>query len=197
MYAPFEGVAFLEAHAADRAARLAELGARQAADDGAFDVVRLTRLALARGESATLALAQLDPAQTIQTAALLGALLRALGTSGEGPAAHAWLARLVQRFEITKKIFERYEPGFRRGQGTAGCITLYLDAALCLSVAYGENGHLQYLSTLMKLNDLLLSVPADMYDVAVDRAVLGMVAATEANAIAKLAQRQGVAFNGR
>jgi len=69
-----------------------------------------------------------------------------------------WMDRLAQRFEVTKKIYERYKPGFRKGGGKSNCLILYALFAMILSIYYYENTNLKYLNTLLKVNDILISV---------------------------------------
>jgi len=75
-----------------------------------------------------------------------------------------WLSRLIQRFEVTKKIKEYYLPGFRKSDGSYNEIQLYQLFSIILAIAHSQSGHLQYLSTLLKVNDLILSLPVNMID---------------------------------
>ena len=69
-----------------------------------------------------------------------------------------WLDRLVQRFEVTKKIYKSYPAGFRKGCDTNSDIRLYWLFGLSLCLAYSFSKNLQYLSTLLKVTDLLCSL---------------------------------------
>jgi len=71
---------------------------------------------------------------------------------------YSWLNALVQRFEVTKKLWSHYLPGFRKGQGVNDNLVLYQYFSLILAISYYEHSELQYLSTLLKVNDLLLSL---------------------------------------
>ena len=70
-----------------------------------------------------------------------------------------WLDRLVQRFEVTKKIYEEYLPGFRKGYGPNNLINLYWLFALVLSIYYTKTNQIRYFSTLIKVCDLITSLP--------------------------------------
>jgi len=70
-----------------------------------------------------------------------------------------WVDKLLQRFEVTKKLYEYYLPGFRKGSGDNKLIPLYFYFAVLVSLIYLETRNLQYLSTLLKLCDLLISLP--------------------------------------
>jgi len=69
-----------------------------------------------------------------------------------------WLDNLVQRFEVTKKIYEIYMPGFRKGAGKSDVVQLYWLFSLLLALFYSEVKNIKYLSTLLKVNDLLCSL---------------------------------------
>lgn len=74
------------------------------------------------------------------------------------PLVKMWIDRLAQRFEVTKKIYERYKLGFRKGEGKSDCLILYALFAMVLSICYYKNKNLKYLNTLLKINDTLISV---------------------------------------
>ena len=99
----------------------------------------------------------------IETKKLLDGLLYAF-INDENPAKEIWLSRLIQRFEVTKKLKEYYLPGFRKSDGSYNKIELYQLFSIILAIAHSQSGQLQYLSTLLKVNDLILSLPAYMFD---------------------------------
>ena len=73
-----------------------------------------------------------------------------------------WVDFIVQRFEVTKKIYETYaSKDFRSGKGKNDIPSLYALFSLLLTVAYSRTCNLKYLSTLMKVNDLLCSLGDD------------------------------------
>ena len=59
-----------------------------------------------------------------------------------------WLDRLVQRFEVTKKLYEEYFIGFRKGRGHNNLIKLYWLFALVLSIYYSETNQIKYLNKI-------------------------------------------------
>lgn len=73
-----------------------------------------------------------------------------------------WLDLLVQRFEVTKKIYENYLVGFRKGIGSSDMLRLYWLFALLLTLYYSETKNIKYLNTLLKVNDLLCSLGDDL-----------------------------------
>lgn len=99
----------------------------------------------------------------IETKKLLDSLLYAF-INDENPIKEIWLSRLIQRFEVTKKLKEYYLPGFRKSDGSYNKIHLYQLFSVILAIAHSQSGKLQYLSTLLKVNDLILSLPVNMFD---------------------------------
>ena len=91
---------------------------------------------------------------------LLHSLLSITKEEALAPEAQLWIDRLVQRFEVSKKLWSQYLAGFRKGAGSDARINLYYTFALLLALAHVRSGGLQYLSTLLKVNDLLLSLPS-------------------------------------
>lgn len=69
-----------------------------------------------------------------------------------------WVARLVVRFEVTKRIWSRYEAGLRGGSGSNDDLRLYCLVALVFGLHHGHTGRLTDLNALLKMNDLLVSV---------------------------------------
>ena len=94
---------------------------------------------------------------------LLHSLLSAPDEEEFAPEAQLWIERLIQRFEVSKKLWSYYLAGFRKGVGTDAKIDLYYRFALLLALAHVRSGGLQYLSTLLKVNDLLLSLPSHLH----------------------------------
>lgn len=66
---------------------------------------------------------------------------------------------LLQRFEVTKKLYEVYSVGFKKGEGSNTLIVLYWLLALSLGLYYVKTKSIKYLSTLLKTCDLLCSLP--------------------------------------
>jgi hypothetical protein len=102
---------------------------------------------------------QFDPDRSVETEPLLFSLLSTMCYSnGKAEIIKLWIDRLVQRFEVTKKIYESYQPGFRKGAGKNDVYGLYVLFSVILSKFYHENKLLKYLNTLIKVNDLLCSI---------------------------------------
>lgn len=206
MYAPFGGNAFLGAYTADRHERSAALPedseaqdqdrVLQALRDPAFSGLGVSlsadtpAAAVSTGDAPPLAL--FSPDTTIETGPLLEALFATLLDRREAASRTIWLARLTQRFEVSKKLYQRYLPGFRKGDGPNDDVRLYALFSLTLALAWQIQPHLQYLSTMLKLNDLLLSLPPERLAKAFPANGVRLGVATELSGVARLAQEQGV-----
>ena len=112
--------------------------------------------------------------------------------SDEYNEALVWVDRLLQRFEVNKKLRMEYLPGFRKGLGKDDDIRLYQCFSLILSLSYLQQGGLQYLSTLLKLNDLLLSLPKEILVGNDSYGYWAMGTIVELFAVQKLASSNGI-----
>lgn len=97
--------------------------------------------------------------QTVKTSTLLDGLLASILVDVTNVHNKIWLDRLVQRFEVTKKLYAEYLPGFRKGQGNNNIIKLYWKFALVLCIYYVQVNQIKYLSSLIKVCDLITSLP--------------------------------------
>ena len=93
----------------------------------------------------------------IKTSTLIGELIYTMHLENQNNKKF-WIDKLVQRFEVTKKLFEYYEPGFRKGMGDKEIIFLYFWFAILSSLFYLKTTNLKYLNTLLKLCDILTSL---------------------------------------
>ena len=91
-------------------------------------------------------------------------------------------------------IRDRYQPGFRKGQGESGQVDLYRQLGLVLCLRYHATGQLRYLSTLLKLTDLLCSLPPTDNPAGPEAELVGLIVSAEVAAVRALAARQGVQF---
>ena len=69
-----------------------------------------------------------------------------------------WLDLLIQRFEVTKKIYLIYKVNFRKGKGDSNIIHLYLMLAISLTLFFYSTKKIKYMNTLLKLSDLICSL---------------------------------------
>jgi hypothetical protein len=189
MYAPFGGQEFLVAYVAERRTRLARYPQGAACLSGGN--MKDTLAAAARAFASATRPDAFSPDEYTSLKPLLAALLGALA-AGDQSAAQPWLIRLIQRFEVSKKLYAAYAPGFRKGEGEARDPARYVELALCLALAHELSGQLQYLSTLLKLNDLLLSLDANALRPVSLSEALALLVAAELDAVTALAAEQGV-----
>ena len=97
--------------------------------------------------------------EQIETLKLLTVLFSALVNSPTPARTEKfWIDRLVQRFEVTKKLFETYQPGFAKGAGSHEVLLPYVLLAMCLSIFYDRSSNLKYMNALLKVNDTVVSV---------------------------------------
>jgi hypothetical protein len=94
----------------------------------------------------------------VVTKNLLISLLNSQLNNGDKSLIKYWLDLLVQRFEVTKKLYESYPINFRKGEGGSNDIQLYWMFALSLTLFYYDLKSTKYLSTLLKTTDLLCSL---------------------------------------
>lgn len=143
---------------------------------------------LARG------LGVLTTVEHVTTLDLLSALIAVQLTDARGVPIKVWLDRLVQRFEVTKRLYEFYPPGFRKGEGASTSIGLYWLFSLTLCLYYAGTAEIKYLSTLLKVNDLLCSLPENMLKRHIPDRGLATVLASEVISVELLAEKKGVTF---
>ena len=94
----------------------------------------------------------------INTEELLLALLNTQLDKGDENLIIFWLDLLIQRFEVSKKIYENYSINFRKTDGKNSIYHLYWLLSLSLSLVYLSTRGKKYLSTLLKVIDLLCSI---------------------------------------
>ena len=176
-YSAYGGHAFLDGWMAQRGGVLAALPSA------------------AREAPASLGPAEAPGAEGAETARLLEYLLRALGASrGSIPEdVAAWLARMIQRFEVTKRIHDAYGPDFRaRDREAYRAIRLYLRFAEVVEDAYRCGGSLPCLNALLKCLDTLSALHFELD--AGEAARLARLILAERRHVADLAARLGVAW---
>lgn len=98
--------------------------------------------------------------ENIKTLPLVKNLLVALASRNDQKMKDAkiWIDKLVQKFEVTKKIFTAYPSISGKGLGAYDHMIVYAFLAFLLALYYGRTENLKYLNTVIKLNDLLCSV---------------------------------------
>jgi len=64
---------------------------------------------------------------------------------------------LVKRYEVSKKIYSSYDLNFKNPEGDCTNIDRYCIFSLVLMALFHSRGNFQYLSTALKVNDLIIS----------------------------------------
>lgn len=180
MYTPFEGKALLDSWAQDRKALAESLG-----ESAQWDWLLMAQ----EPPQEITALTALDWQADVllsQEVYLGAALAFSRATPLEGRFKERF-DTLLQRFEVTKKIYHNYGPGFRKGSGEVRDLATYGLAAWCFTQAWKEKNNLKYLNVLIKLLDTISSVAAALPK---DAAPLVRAALeAEAQAVATLSTR--------
>ena len=99
-----------------------------------------------------------------------------------------WLNRLVQRFEVSKKIFTLYPPGFIKGEGTTNNIRVYWQLAMALYLQYDSTSNFQFISTALKTIDLICSLPASIISLEITNREMEMLLCEENRLVKELIQ---------
>ncbi len=210
MYAPFEGEAFLEAYFADRASAISRWGIsgkivllesvgdslRQLLPSMAAEFRNHYQFGGASNAAASLqnSLSCFHVDQEVDTLILLECLVMTQMAGGQGEAVKSWLDRLTQRYEVSKKLFDSYLPGFRKGQDEdeSKHTRLYWMLALALCLFYADTGRIKYLSTQLKITDLLCSLPLAALEGEVPMEGLSLLIRAEVTSVRQLLAQKGI-----
>jgi hypothetical protein len=173
MYTPYFGVEFVQSYFDDRSKNIEKFKARK--DEQNIETIdayfcTVSKLKLEKDQKLLPVnfkenvenIVSFNLKNKIVTEKLLTSLLVSQLNNENEKLIKEWLDRLVQRFEVTKKIYETYLVGFRKGRGSTGMVRLYWIFALLLALYYSETKNIKYLNTLLKVNDLLCSLGDDL-----------------------------------
>ena len=189
MYSAFNGFSFFGDYLRDRRAFLSDT--RSDNDERDFLPI-LSGLLDLRDAMATLApLSEFDPACPVQTNRLLMRLLID-AESGRNSNWADWLDRLIQRFEVTKKLYRAYQPGFRKGVGSYTDQSLYVAFSYLLTTHCLSRPHLKPINTLLKVNDTLVSVKPDLMAARGLYEVSCVSISRELSILTRLMEQQGI-----
>lgn len=108
------------------------------------------------------------------------------------PGIARWLDEFLKRFEVTKRLYASYSGAFRRIGDAQAPASSYPCLSLALLAGYRRTGRLKWLNGLLKVNDVVCSLPPAHFDVG---DLLYAIAAIdgEGQAVARLAAEGGVA----
>ena len=212
MYTPYGGANFLKGYFESRRTALRLMGPGSFDPPMEFDRLWVRAISSFLGErvgslfsdeegvrlfgSAQL-LSAFKISEPVETYALLESLLSdllliSIGRIDATDDSKTWMDRLVQRFEVTKKLSVSYLPGFRKGEGARDQVELYCRFSLALVLFYRQTRDLKYLSTLLKVNDLLCSLPIEVLDRSGFVQGLGAALGMEMRFVDELSETQGV-----
>lgn len=173
-YVPFGGKPFVEAWAQTRMQTLASIGNPKVREPS-------------------------NPSETgpasVPAAArdLLGAMHHKISNATLSATEAGVLNKLLQRFEVTKRIHEHYPENFRPDKSVPyDDLQLYLLFAQVMDTAYASLGKLYYLNAMIKVLDTLSSVAGTLS--ADDQGVFAWLVGQEQKHIQALAEEQQVAI---
>jgi len=92
---------------------------------------------------------------------------------------------LLKKFEITKKIFEKYSDDFTLSSDNERNYRNYLLLSFSCILYYGQTGNLKYLNTCLKLNDTLCSVHSEISN-DIDKSLFYHLLEIETNSVMNL-----------
>ena len=145
-YFPFQGADFLNAWRGSRENILSQLG-----DAEPLQIEKVGN--------------DVDLSEPIITEHLLVNIYNNLDTKHLNVDSHETLNKLLQRFEVTKRIHVTYPENFRPNANISfNNLYLYVVFAQVLERAYQKLGKLYYLNALIKIIDTLCSMTNDLLD---------------------------------
>lgn len=187
MYTPFEGPALLDAFLENRQTHLARYhDVSQPPEQSLRD--NCSCLMPASRDRQSLSVFSLD--ESVVTQNLLDAIIQAQIARDEESETKGRLDLLVQRFEVSKKVFVTYLPGFRKGEGAADELRLYWKFVVALYLQYEDGACLKYLSTALKITDLLCSLPFQQLSDAITDREMAMLLQAEIRLVKELIRKK-------
>ncbi len=131
---------------------------------------------------------------SVDTRLLLASLLHDIRTgNAEDPEVRRWLALLLKKFEVFKRVHAGYDAEFRAlDRDDHKDTALYVAAAEVFEAAYAETGELPFLNALMKSLDTISALREEIDPAMHGR--LGRVIEREAAHVSALAEGAGVAL---
>ncbi len=133
--------------------------------------------------------------EEVNTRQLLSSLLFSQINNQNNQLTKEWIDLLIQRFEVTKKLYEFYLSGFRQGKGLANVVRLYWLFALLLSHCYISTKNLKYLNALLKVSDLLCSLDDEALHNKFPIQGLVLMLLIETSSVRLLSKNKGVSFD--
>ena len=128
-------------------------------------------------------------ANIIHSENLLVSLLDSQVNSGDQKLIKFWLDLLVQKFEVTKKIYHHYPINFGKGLGPNDSIEIYWMLLLSLSLFFSLTKNIKYLNTMLKISDLLCSLEENKVCRNIPVNYFSLVLLVEVNVVKSLSER--------
>ena len=168
MYAEYQGEDFIQSYFKNRNHHLNRFKSQEVHEYSSNNDNHLYESSLAFIEKGTIMTADLEAIQKITdfngedrliTKDIIILLIAYECSNSQDRIAKEWIDFLVQRFEVTKKLYENYHSHkLRKGDGENKNIRLYWLFSLLLTLHYFRTKNIKYLSTLLKVNDLICSL---------------------------------------
>ena len=102
---------------------------------------------------------------------------------------------LIKRFEVSKRIYEFYDKNIIKGNGSYTLLDNYLLFSLVLCLNYRSTSNFQYLSTLLKVNDLMLSIVKTINLNISQEKMLSIIVAYEVYNVISSSKARGIYLN--
>lgn len=131
--------------------------------------------------------------QEVYEAGILFTYIRAEIERGVEPVGHMGvsLAKLTQRFEVTKRVYEAYDGDFKAvDKTTYKRLDLYVSFAELMEAAYQKTGKLPYMNVLLKVVDTLCAACAGLDEQAQGR--LARLIEREKEFVGELMSKAGI-----
>ena len=167
MYTPYQGDAFMGAYFSNREMNIRRFKCQEKSQEIiAIDShlcessqLFLTQNCLPVAHECIKSISFFDKKPKIITSDLLLSLIDSQFSNDQDKSVKDWIDFLVQRFEVTKKLYELYHSdNLRKGEGTSENVRLYWLFSMLLMLYYFATNNIKYLSTSLKINDLICSL---------------------------------------
>jgi hypothetical protein len=171
MYAPYQGGAFIGSYFSDREANLRRFKLQEPTQELAeierylceSSILLLTENCCSVADESVETISYFDKKTRVITEELMTSLIVSQFSNDQNKRLKDWIDFLVQRFEVTKKLYEIYHSNnLRKGEGEVDNVRLYWLFSLLLTLYYSGLNNIKYLSTLLKVNDLICSLDDDL-----------------------------------
>ena len=98
--------------------------------------------------------------KNFETSSFISSLIYELILNKNIPLLKNEIEKIIQRFEVSKRIFNNYEKKFSSGYGSCKNIELYLMTSCLLNLYYLRTSSLPSLNCNLKIMDLIISQPS-------------------------------------